>query len=185
MARADRAGRKRPIRAVEQPAAAGDPSIARSPSSNTCRSAPVRVSAQARAGCSRSAACGARSGARRGRGTRASAGRASAPAIAGSTSRSLRPRRARSGDRVEREELEDPAQHAGGVADELLVGEDVHPLELLAVGLEERVTAEPVLEHPVVAAVPARSRGRIETGIGWRTMTTNAEPGKSAWRKRV
>ena len=67
-------------------------------------------------------------------------------------------------DRVELEELEDPAQHARRVADELLVGEDVHALELLAVGLEERVAAEPVLEHPVVAARPAPPRGRDRDG---------------------
>ena len=40
-------------------------------------------------------------------------------------------------DRVEPEELEDPAQDALGVADELLVREDVRPAEVGTVGFEE------------------------------------------------
>ncbi len=63
-------------------------------------------------------------------------------------------------DRVELQEAEDPAQHAFRVADELLVGEDVHPLEVLAVGLEQGVAAEPVLEQAVVAARAAPFRRR-------------------------
>src|SRR5438874_8450387 len=55
-------------------------------------------------------------------------------------------------DRLELEELEDLVEHARRIADELLVLEDVHPLQMLAIGLEERVAAEPVLEQAVVGA---------------------------------
>ena len=67
-------------------------------------------------------------------------------------------------DRFQIEELEDPAQRAGRVVDELLVREDVHAFEALAVGLEQRMAAEPVLEHPVVAPRPAPPRGRDRDG---------------------
>src|SRR5262249_9947839 len=62
-------------------------------------------------------------------------------------------------DRVELEELENPTQHACRVADELLVREDVHPVEVLSIRLEQCMTAEPVLEQPVVAAGAAAARG--------------------------
>ena len=64
--------------------------------------------------------------------------------------------------RVELEELEDLPQDADRVTDELLVLEDVHTGEMLAVSLEERMAVEPVLEHPVEApsAAPLRRRDR-------------------------
>ena len=51
-------------------------------------------------------------------------------------------------------------EHARRIGDELLVLEDVYPLEVVAVRLEERVTAEPVLEQAVVAASATPPRGR-------------------------
>ena len=137
---------------------------------STRRASPreLRSRVRERAGCSRSAARGVRTTARRGRGRRASAGRASAPASGGSTSRSL-PLSTGSlgGIGSSSRNSKISAQHGLRVADELLVLEDVHPLEVLAVGLEERVAAEPVLEHPVVAprAAPPRGRDRDRDGV--------------------
>ena len=53
-----------------------------------------------------------------------------------------------------------PRSTPSGSRTSCFVREDVHALEVLAVGREERVAAEPVLEHPVVAPSAAPFRGR-------------------------
>ncbi len=153
----------------ETPACGSSTSRSRAPrrrsSSSTpgrCRTASARASARGRAGCSRSGAPAARTTARRGRGRHAAAGRASSPATGGSTSRSPPSRPARSAGSGRARGRRSPPQRACRVGDELFIREDVNPAEVLTVGLEERVTAQPVLEQPVVPAraAPPRSRDR-------------------------
>src|SRR5262249_23700546 len=67
-------------------------------------------------------------------------------------------------DRLQAEELEDPVQNAGGGAGKLLVRKDGHAGGVRAVGCEQRVATEPVLEHPVVATGPAPPSGGDRDG---------------------